>query len=94
MPGRYPGESCDRKTVLPIIPPIPPVPTRVAEHNALFHCPRMLFACHVSTAGTLALAAIVARKTPKYRTPTFEANPRSGRPKQSAKSLAKNRTYR
>lgn len=66
MPGTYLGASSVRKTVPPMIPPTPPAPTSVAEQRARFHCPLMLLACHVSTQGTLALAAAVARKTPKY----------------------------
>ena len=65
IPGLYPGLSCSRNTVEPTIPPRPPAPTNVAEQRARFHWPRMLFACHVSTQGTLALQALVARKTPK-----------------------------
>ena len=64
IPGLYVGLSSSLNTVLPIMPPIPPAPTSVAEARALFHCPRMLFACHVSTVGTLALAEVVARKAP------------------------------
>ena len=64
MPGLYVGLSCSLNTVLPIIPPIPPAPTSVALASALFHWPRILFACQVSTQGTFALQEVVARKAP------------------------------
>lgn len=43
-PGRYSGASWDRKISAPATPPSPAPPMRLAEQNARFHWPRMLFA--------------------------------------------------
>lgn len=64
-----------RNTSPPAIPPTPPIPTSVAEQNARFHWPRMLFAWYDIVAGTLEFAPAVVRKTPKYRTPALEWKP-------------------
>jgi hypothetical protein len=44
------------------------MPTSVAEQNARFHCPRMLFAWYAMVAGTFEFAPAVVKNTPKYRT--------------------------
>ena len=62
------------------MPPSEPKLTNVAEQNARFHCPRMLFAWYVMTVGIFAFAEAVVRNTPKYRVPLPLVQPIKARP--------------
>jgi hypothetical protein len=69
------------------MPPVPPRPIKLALQNALFHCPRILFAWKTIIDGILALHPAQFSIAPKYCTAGEGPHSMRQRPVIDAKQL-------